>query len=623
MSSLHALLNPMSSGPPSPVALVGARRHESPPPLLIDEQELEQDEQEDELEQEQEDDEGEEEDSKHLKQEEMQNYEQDEQEEGERYGSDQEGEEGEEGAFVEAAESEKAAEDDDDADAPAFAPPNLLVEDMLEQVMFQPPHDDDATITDDQDAASDDDDAAATPSLPAATPAYEASPPPTPMHVDVERHSSIPPAETPVKSETSADDAAKALDRVTLREYPAPPAPTAALEPAAPPPPKTKPKKKPGAPRKKGLAKTAVKRRRVEAPSDPEAEFDDDAPSPPPPPAPKPRGKPGPKPGRRKKVDVDVDMDTGDAEWGANGPKYDDSGAVLYCICRKPDSGKWMIGCDGCDEWYHGECIHVKEEDGDLIDKYYCPHCKSDTQQTTWRRRCRLAHCRQPANVAAAPPSKYCTPAHGVAFMQQQLARATVPPSHLAALVAHTPTLDAFHALGERIPTPPPAAAAAASPLHTEELSRLLEIAQERVALEARRRLLESRRRYLPLALERRKRVWEELKAEGEGVAAPCGFDERFAMDDADWEAWCGEEEGERVFADAALEGRGGVCVRKRCNKHLRWPELMADELAVAERLRKERLVVLKGVERRIRERQKRRAVKMGSEGSVVVDGAE
>jgi len=53
-------------------------------------------------------------------------------------------------------------------------------------------------------------------------------------------------------------------------------------------------------------------------------------------------------------------------------PKYDKEGKELYCICRKPDTGKWMICCDGCEDWYHGECVKVKEEDGNLIDKYYC-----------------------------------------------------------------------------------------------------------------------------------------------------------------------------------------------------------------------------------------------------------
>lgn len=59
----------------------------------------------------------------------------------------------------------------------------------------------------------------------------------------------------------------------------------------------------------------------------------------------------------------------------------------MYCICRKPDSGKWMIGCDGCDDWFHGECVKIEESDGDLVDKYFCmkllPLSISETPQLT------------------------------------------------------------------------------------------------------------------------------------------------------------------------------------------------------------------------------------------------
>ena len=58
--------------------------------------------------------------------------------------------------------------------------------------------------------------------------------------------------------------------------------------------------------------------------------------------------------------------------------RHNSIGLELYCICREPDSGKWMIACDGgCEDWYHGECVKVAEQDGELIDKYYCtapPH---------------------------------------------------------------------------------------------------------------------------------------------------------------------------------------------------------------------------------------------------------
>ena len=58
-----------------------------------------------------------------------------------------------------------------------------------------------------------------------------------------------------------------------------------------------------------------------------------------------------------------------------SGAEVDEDGGdedEVYCICRRPDTGKWMIGCDGCDDWFHGQCVNVAEEDGRLLDKYYC-----------------------------------------------------------------------------------------------------------------------------------------------------------------------------------------------------------------------------------------------------------
>ena len=47
----------------------------------------------------------------------------------------------------------------------------------------------------------------------------------------------------------------------------------------------------------------------------------------------------------------------------------------VYCMCRKPDDGQFMIQCDRCDEWYHGRCVEVAQADGMAMDKYYCPKC--------------------------------------------------------------------------------------------------------------------------------------------------------------------------------------------------------------------------------------------------------
>jgi len=44
------------------------------------------------------------------------------------------------------------------------------------------------------------------------------------------------------------------------------------------------------------------------------------------------------------------------------------------CLCRRPYEG-FMIGCDICDEWYHGACISVSAVQADKVDKYICLRC--------------------------------------------------------------------------------------------------------------------------------------------------------------------------------------------------------------------------------------------------------
>lgn len=45
-----------------------------------------------------------------------------------------------------------------------------------------------------------------------------------------------------------------------------------------------------------------------------------------------------------------------------------------YCICRRPYEG-FMIGCDECEEWYHGPCIGMTQAQGDKLEKYVCIRC--------------------------------------------------------------------------------------------------------------------------------------------------------------------------------------------------------------------------------------------------------
>ncbi|KAL6244954.1 COMPASS (complex proteins associated with Set1p) component [Rhinocladiella similis] len=108
----------------------------------------------------------------------------------------------------------------------------------------------------------------------------------------------------------------------------------------------------------------------------------------------------------------------------ADTPGSSNDDGEIFCICRKGDNHTWMIACDGgCEEWFHGNCVNIRERDGDLIDKYICPRCAKPGLQTTWKRMCRRKDCRKPARVMQDPPSKYCSDACGRMFFVELVQR--------------------------------------------------------------------------------------------------------------------------------------------------------------------------------------------------------
>uniref|UniRef100_A0A182N826 Bromodomain-containing protein n=1 Tax=Anopheles dirus TaxID=7168 RepID=A0A182N826_9DIPT len=72
--------------------------------------------------------------------------------------------------------------------------------------------------------------------------------------------------------------------------------------------------------------------------------------------------------------------------------KKSTSKAQTHCICQTPyDDSKFYVGCDLCNNWFHGDCVGISEKDSKKITEYICSECKHarDTQEL-------YCLCRQP-----------------------------------------------------------------------------------------------------------------------------------------------------------------------------------------------------------------------------------
>lgn len=45
-----------------------------------------------------------------------------------------------------------------------------------------------------------------------------------------------------------------------------------------------------------------------------------------------------------------------------------------YCLCRFPSANE-MIMCESCEEWFHQECLGIKQNQAKAIKDFYCLGC--------------------------------------------------------------------------------------------------------------------------------------------------------------------------------------------------------------------------------------------------------
>ncbi|XP_018334706.1 nucleosome-remodeling factor subunit NURF301 isoform X2 [Agrilus planipennis] len=53
---------------------------------------------------------------------------------------------------------------------------------------------------------------------------------------------------------------------------------------------------------------------------------------------------------------------------------------MLYCLCKQPyDESQFYICCDRCQNWFHGRCVGILQSEADSIDEYICPNCQKNS----------------------------------------------------------------------------------------------------------------------------------------------------------------------------------------------------------------------------------------------------
>jgi len=73
-------------------------------------------------------------------------------------------------------------------------------------------------------------------------------------------------------------------------------------------------------------------------------------------------------------VEKNKDKDAAAAQPQADAESEDPN--KVYCLCRKPyQAGVFMIACDSCNEWFHGECVGITEQEAEEHEEYVCPGC--------------------------------------------------------------------------------------------------------------------------------------------------------------------------------------------------------------------------------------------------------
>lgn len=370
----------------------------------------------------------------------------------------------------------------------------------------------------------------------------------------------------------------------------------------------------------------------------------------------------------------DPDEDESDND-GSGGEVDDDN---LYCICKKPDNGTFMIGCDGpCEDWFHGKCVGIQERNKTLIDKFICPNCEKVVEvRTTFKRMCRRHGCRQPARAAKGKngqvASKYCSYECGLLFLRDMASRTrgqediaknrssrrkgpveasaqddfearggVLSAGEVKALLNISSTVADFHRLGEGVLSPPATPDGKDSSKQVEynaaETAAIQQIHKQKEEARRKHQLQKDQMKFITMVKQAASStaVEKELKAR-----EYCGYDSRLEWTSEEFAAWRDGPAGKQAFehdtlvvestsseekdagtadisVDDTADADQAVCDRKKCLRHLDWAKMMVDGLRAEMTENSDRMRALEQEEQGLREQATLR-VKSGDDPHAV-----
>lgn len=98
------------------------------------------------------------------------------------------------------------------------------------------------------------------------------------------------------------------------------------------------------------------------------------------------------------------DYSSSDAESNQESEEYDeDDPNRPWCTCNKPDDGLFMISCDICEYWFHGNCVGVVKSLSERWQRegkeWFCPECTEALESGTHRNAIPPKIAKKPKNL--------------------------------------------------------------------------------------------------------------------------------------------------------------------------------------------------------------------------------